>query len=53
MDGHRIYFSDQHLVNNNVDNFGHEDEQSLLDAELKFMHFIREWKKNNTYIYRE
>lgn len=51
MEGDRIYYTDQNLVNGG--NEGNQDAQRFSDAENKFMHFVRECQVRNTYIYRE
>ena len=51
MDGSRVYFTDQQLVQPMQD-VNNENENYEV-AGNKFMHFIRECQVRNTYIYRE
>lgn len=51
MDGEQIYVSDQHLVNQ-ADYAQNYPGSSLVEAENKFMHFVRECQTANTFIYR-
>jgi hypothetical protein len=50
-DGAVIYHTDQNLRNGNFDN--NFEQNSLLEAENKFLHFIKEIQVRNTFIYRE
>lgn len=50
-DGQTVYYTDQNLAERN--DLNQNDQQSLAEAENKFMHFVRETKVGNTYIYRE
>ena len=54
MQGERIYYSDQNLLNgqDQLNGTGVSNEH-LVDVENKFMHFIQETVDNGTYIYRE
>ena len=50
-EGERVYFTDQNLINNEVQH--NNDRINQHDSENKFMHFIRETQEDNIYIYRE
>lgn len=48
-EGDQVYWTDQNLVNNDQ----YQNDNSLVNAELKFMHFLKETQEDNIYIYRE
>lgn len=59
MDGQQIFYSTQHLLNDNYEGMNggmNQQDEFFMDkneAELKFMHFILEIQVKNVYIYRE
>ena len=50
-EGNQVYYTDQNLVNQIDAN--QDGQPNLVEAENKFMHFIRETQVRNTFIYRE
>lgn len=50
-EGEQVYYTDQNLLNTELQ--PNNEKYSLAEAELKFMHFLKETQENNIFIYRE
>lgn len=52
MEANQVYYADQgHALDDHMGD--HEDRKmSKVDAVIKFVKFIREWKSENKFIYR-
>lgn len=48
-EGEQVYYTDQNLING--DQAGEKND--LVEAELKFMHFLKDTQENNIFIYRD
>jgi len=46
-EGEQVYYTDQHLINAGIDSGMNNEQNSLVEAENKFMHFVRETQFRN------